>query len=350
MKKLKTFFWLCSGAHISTLEKCPSESSKYVGIGATIFFTGVFAALAAGYALFTVFDNIWIAGVFGLVWGLMIFNLDRYIVSSMRKSGSFKKEFRTAIPRIILAVLISIVIAKPLEMKIFEKEIGGELAIMEQEVLARQEGQVRLRHEPTTQSLMTEIDKLKTEIVAKEQSRDELRRIAQEEADGTGGSQKRNAGPIYKIKKADADKVEQELHVLSTKNNALINEKFATITRLDSLKSADLLGLENQKLDGPASRMEALSRLAENSWAIWIANWFIMFLFIMVETSPVLVKLISGTGPYDNLLKIEEYGFATKQIEELAKINAYARKRSAKLPTIEKEYVAERLEISLDNS
>ncbi len=350
MKKLKTFFWLCSGAHISTLEKCPSESSKYVGIGATIFFTGVFAALAAGYALFTVFDNIWIAGVFGLVWGLMIFNLDRYIVSSMRKSGSFKKEFRTAIPRIILAVLISIVIAKPLEMKIFEKEIGGELAIMEQEVLARQEGQVRLRHEPTTQSLMTEIDKLKAEIVAKEQSRDELRRIAQEEADGTGGSQKRNAGPIYKIKKADADKVEQELQVLSTKNNALINEKFATITRLDSLKSADLLGLENQKLDGPASRMEALSRLAENSWAIWIANWFIMFLFIMVETSPVLVKLISGTGPYDNLLKIEEYGFATKQIEELAKINAYARKRSAKLPTIEKEYVAERLEISLDNS
>jgi hypothetical protein len=31
--------------------------------------------------------------------------------------------------------------------------------------------------------------------------RDELDRIAQEEADGTGGTRKRNAGPIYKIKK-----------------------------------------------------------------------------------------------------------------------------------------------------
>lgn len=347
MEKLKTFFWLCSGAHIATLQKCPSESSKYVGIGATIFFTGVFAAFAAGYALFTVFDNVWIAGFFGLVWGLMIFNLDRYIVSSMRKSGNFNKEFKTAIPRIILAILISIVIAKPLEMKIFEKEIGGELAIMEQEVLARQEGQVRIRHEPAIQSLMGEIEILKAEILVKEQNRNELRRIAQEEADGTGGTQKRNAGPIYQIKKADADRVEQELQELSKKNNTLISEKLAAISRLDGLKTADLAGLENQKLDGPASRMEALSRLAENSWAIWIANWFIMFLFIMVETSPVLVKLISGTGPYDNLLKIEEYGFATKQVEELAKINAYTRKRSTKLPNIEKEYVAERLEIGL---
>lgn len=350
MEKLKTFFWICSGAHVATLEKCPSESSKYVGIGATIFFTGVFAALAAGYALFTVFDNIWIASVFGLVWGLMIFNLDRYIVSSMRKSGNFSKEIKTAIPRIILAVLISIVIAKPLEMKIFEKEIGGELAIMEQEVLARQEGQVRTRHEPAIQSLASEVDELKAEILVKEQQRNELRRLAQEEADGTGGTLKRNAGPIYMIKKADADRIELELQELGMKNNELISEKLATIARLDSMKTADLIGLENQKLDGPASRMEALSRLAENSWAIWVANWFIMFLFIMVETSPVLVKLISGVGPYDNLLKIEEYGFASKQIEELAKINAYTKKRSTKLPNIEKEYVAERLEIGLNQT
>ena len=280
----------------------------------------------------------------------MIFNLDRYIVSSMRKSGNFTKEFKTAIPRIILAVLISIVIAKPLEMKIFEKEIEGELAIMEQEVLARQEGQVRFRHDPAIAALSSDIEVLKSEINVKAQHRDTLRRIAQKEADGTGGTMKRNAGPIYQIKKADADKADQELEELSRKNNALIAEKLATIAHLESLKATDLSGLENQKLDGPASRMEALSRLASSSWAIWIANWFIMFLFIMVETSPVLVKLISGVGPYDNLLKIEEYGFATKQVEELAKINAYARKRSSKLPNIEKEYVAERLEMGLNNS
>src|SRR6187549_34343 len=124
MKKITNFFLICSGVDSSLLKKCPSETSKYAGMGATIFFTGVFAALAAGYALYTVFDNVAIASVFGLLWGLMIFNLDRYIVSSMRKEGNFNRELLTASPRIVLAIIISIVIAKPLELKIFEKEIA----------------------------------------------------------------------------------------------------------------------------------------------------------------------------------------------------------------------------------
>ena len=128
MKRIKHFFWLCSGANRPLLEKCPTEGSKYVGIGATIFFTGIFAALAGAYALYTVFGNYYVAVIFGLVWGLMIFNLDRYIVSSMRKEGNPAKEFYTALPRIVLALLISLVIAKPLEMKIFEKEIESWLS------------------------------------------------------------------------------------------------------------------------------------------------------------------------------------------------------------------------------
>lgn len=122
MKKIKHFFWLCSGANRPLLDKCPTEGAKYAGIGATIFFTGIFAALASAYALFTVFENYYVSTLFGIVWGLMIFNLDRYIVSSMRKEGQSKKEFYTAIPRIVLAILISFVIAKPLEMKIFERK------------------------------------------------------------------------------------------------------------------------------------------------------------------------------------------------------------------------------------
>ena len=147
MEKLKQFFWLCSGAHNELLKKCPTESSKYVGVGATVFFTGIFAAIACAYALYTVFDNVWTSIAFGIVWGLMIFNLDRYIVSSMRKEGNVKKELLTAFPRIILAVLISLIIAKPLEMKIFSKEIQGELTIMEQQTRTAQESEIRMRYQ-----------------------------------------------------------------------------------------------------------------------------------------------------------------------------------------------------------
>src|SRR5690606_32051867 len=131
MRAIISFFWFCSGADAELLKKCPTETSKYTGIGATVFLTGVFAFLSASYALYTVFDNVWSAILFGLVWGIMIFNLDRFIVSSMRKERKPHRELLMALPRLILAVLISIVIARPLELKIFEKEIAPELVLMQ---------------------------------------------------------------------------------------------------------------------------------------------------------------------------------------------------------------------------
>ncbi|HTE31232.1 MAG TPA: DUF4407 domain-containing protein [Chryseolinea sp.] len=350
MEKLKHFFWLCSGVHIPLLKKCEIESSRYTGIGATIFFTGIFAALAASYALYTVFDNGWVAAAFGLVWGLMIFNLDRYIVSSMRKDGNTWREIRTAAPRIVLAVLISLVIAKPLELKIFAKEIGGELVIMEQQTYTAQENEIRMRYQSDQEVLKSEIATLKAEVVAKTAKRDELNHLAQEEADGTGGTKKRNAGPIYKIKKADADQANRELEELQQKNDRLIRSKLTQLQTADSTISTQINGLAKQKLDGPASRMEALDRLMAGSDAIFWANWFIVLLFIVVETAPLFVKLISSQGPYDHLLKVEEHGFDTSRIEEMAKINAAIKARTAELPKTESTYITDRLDVRLNES
>ncbi|ELR70421.1 hypothetical protein C900_03775 [Fulvivirga imtechensis AK7] len=350
MEKLKIFFWRCSGANLTLLQKCPSDATKYVGIGATVLFTGIFAALAAGYALFTVVDNAWWAALFGIVWGLMIFNLDRYIVSSMRKEGRFMREFVMAIPRLLLAVLISLVIAKPLEMKIFEKEIKSELAIMEQETFSRQEQEVTARYAGRRQQLTNEIDALKTEIERKAANRDELRRIAQQEADGTGGTGKRNPGPVYKIKKENADKVEAELTELQQKNGALISQKLQEQATIDAQMQGELMAMEQERLDGPAARMEALDRLTAQSSAIFWANWFVILLFIAVETAPIFVKLISQRGPYDNLLKIEEHTFEVQRVEVMARVNADVKARSAKIPATEKDFIHERLDLNLYSS
>ena len=108
---LKQFFILCSGADRDLLEGCSEgEQTKYVGIGATVFFTAVMAFLASAYALFTVFDSIYPALIFGFVWSLLIFNLDRFIVSTIKKRDRFIDEFLQATPRIMLAIIIAIVI------------------------------------------------------------------------------------------------------------------------------------------------------------------------------------------------------------------------------------------------
>ncbi|HEY0744848.1 MAG TPA: DUF4407 domain-containing protein [Chryseosolibacter sp.] len=346
MKKLTAFFLLCSGADSNLLEKCPTETSKYAGMGATIFFTGVFAAMASGYALYTVFDSVIAATIFGLIWGLMIFNLDRYIVSSMRKDGGWR-EFWTAAPRVVLAVIISIVIARPLELKIFEKEINPELIVMEQEVYARQENQLRSRYTQSLDSIKSERARLQNEIVAKAKTRDELVRIAQEEADGTGGSRKRNLGPIYKVKKADADKAETELRELSQLNHSRISGLDASAKSIEAALNAEITRMEKSKMNGPAARMEALDRLTSASSAMWWANLFIVLLFIAIETSPIFVKLISGKGPYDNLLKIEEHKFFAEEVEEIARTNGGIKERSATLPQHERGYISDKLNSAL---
>jgi hypothetical protein len=342
MKKLTSFFLLCSGADSNLLQKCPTETSKYAGMGATIFFTGVFAAMASGYALYTVFDSIIAATIFGIIWGLMIFNLDRYIVSSMRKDGGWR-EFWTAAPRVILAVIISIVIARPLELKIFEKEINPELIVMEQEVYARQESQLKSRYIQPLDSLKAERSRLRQEILMKSKSRDELVRIAQEEADGTGGSRKRNLGPIYKVKKADAEKAEQELNHLVLVNQARISELDESTRSLEASMNAEISAMDKSKMNGPAARMEALDRLTRTSSAMWWANIFIVILFIAIETSPIFVKLISGKGPYDNLLRIEEHKFYAQEVEEMAKTNGGIKDRSGTLPQHERGYISDKL-------
>jgi hypothetical protein len=70
-------------------------SEKHRVNGISLVLGGVYCLqqslqLSAGYTMFTVFDNIWTAIGFGILWGLMIFNLDRYIVYKKQAHGGIK--------------------------------------------------------------------------------------------------------------------------------------------------------------------------------------------------------------------------------------------------------------------
>jgi hypothetical protein len=347
MQKLTQFFLLASGADLKILEQCPSDRNKYAGIGATIFFTGLFAAMAAAYALFTVFDSYWIAVLLGLLWGSMIFNLDRYIVSSMRKDSRRSRELLTALPRIVLAIVISIVIARPLELKVFGKEIESELIVMEQQVYARQEGELKGRYDANLVQLRKDVQALKSEIEQKSIQRDALVLAAQQEADGTGGSKRRNLGPIYKVKKADADKAEKELQSLIQINSQRIAELESGIDGTQREMNGEIGSLGRTKLNGPAARLEALSRLTAQSPAMWWAHIFIIILFLIIESAPILVKLISRSGPYDSLLHITEHKYRCMETEAIATETAEAKKRTGGLPQTEQGYVTRKLDAEL---
>ncbi|MBW8685165.1 DUF4407 domain-containing protein [Chitinophaga rhizophila] len=319
MKRFRDFFLFCSGVHVPMLKRAPSETNKYGGIGATIFFTGLLAAFSGGYALWTVFSSPWGAIAFGIVWGLMIFNLDRYIVSGMKKRNKAMQEFGMALPRLILAVFIAVVISKPLELKVFEKEINQELIVMEQQVFKTQEDRVQDRFQQQVVTLNTEIGLLNEGIRQQAAKHDTLKIIAQQEADGTGGSRRQNLGPIYKAKKADADSAGALLQRITVQNGALIAQKRQQLAAIDSTRKATVGSLDRSRIDGLASRLDALGHLTERSEHVRWANWFIMLLFVTIETAPVFVKLISPRGPYDDLLEAHEHAYIIFRKEQIEK-------------------------------
>ena len=75
--------------------------------------------------------------IFGFVWGLIILNLDRFIVSSTGKGdGTDKvtaKEFGQALPRIIIAIILGVAISSPLEVRILKSEIDAVLQKKQEE-------------------------------------------------------------------------------------------------------------------------------------------------------------------------------------------------------------------------
>lgn len=310
MSSLKDFLLFCSGVDRTILEQVPSDENKYVGIGGTIFFTGVLAVLSAGYALFTVFDSYFMAVVFGLIWGLMIFNLDRYIVSSMKSKGGFFGNFMTALPRLAMAVLLALVISKPLELKIFEKEINAELIVMEQETFKEQEDRIQARYTGQIAALEADLTNLQADLAAKTEARNIASAEALAEADGSGGSGIRNMGPIYRAKLADAERAQAELTAAESTLAPQIEAARTEITDLRAAAAADVTNLDRGAYGGMAARIDALDRLSRGSSAIWFASLFVTLLFIAIETAPVFTKLISPRSPYDHLLEEHEHVFA----------------------------------------
>ncbi|SDC52662.1 protein of unknown function [Algoriphagus faecimaris] len=310
MKSITRFFWFCSGANFSILKRTPTESNKYMGIGATVFFTGVLAALAAGYALFTVFQSLVPSIGFGLLWGLMIFNLDRFIVSSMRKKENAWDEWKLAIPRLVLAVLLALVISKPLELKMFEREINRKLDEKKTEFIAEAKTNLA-KGFPEILELEGRIESLKEEVSKSEAFRDQLQGEYDAERFGEktlGTSGIVGLGTNAKKKEEQLDAAQSTLEQLRSRNQARIDTLESQIREFMALRQAEFEkqqpGIEG--FDGLAARMDALSVLTTESSAMAMANAFIMLLFIAIETAPIFVKLISPRGPYDELLELHE--------------------------------------------
>ncbi len=305
--RFSRFFAWCSGGRIYILQQCPTEINVYLGIGIIVFLTGLLATLSGGYAVWMVFETLWAAIVFGLFWGTMIFFLDWYLVASLRKEKMWWKELFMAFPRLVLSVFIAVVVARPVEMRLFEKEIEARMA----------KGQLKQRQQADSMLIVqfSEIEKLKnrndslqSRIDEMTSRRDRLFSMYIAEAEGTSGTGIAGKGSVFREKKAEYDKAQAELDETKTRFFPLIEQNFERLKFLqrerDQLLTANQVIITRTK--GFLSRFRSLNELQQEDPSVDAVSWFILLLFVVIETSPIFVKLISNRGPYDDLLALEQ--------------------------------------------
>lgn len=309
------FLWKCAGGDRYLLERATySDQIKYMCLGGIVFATGAMAGIAGGYAYYTIFeprssaiDNPVDMGVaitatiFGIIWGLMIFNIDRFIVTSTGKGDGTEEitwlEFKGAIPRILMGAIIAITISKPVEIRMFKTEIDAKLYEKQLELQKEFEKRTTINFEERLKTIEGDLGKISIE------RKDIIERIKIAEKEYTDQLQGRAGAPPGDGKLSQA--LFQQVNTLKgdlDRFDFLNSEKLkeAEIKRKQLLVEKDKALSKNEEvangLDGLLERIKIAHEVA----GFWI-TLFITLLFMSIELTPVFFKLMLIKSPYDYL-------------------------------------------------
>jgi len=308
----KRFIIFCSGVDKRVLEKCPTETTKAVSVGLSVFLTALLACVSGGYALYFVFGNPFYSVLFGVLWGSLIFNLDRYIVATAFTGTKLLNKIFSVLPRILISLVLAITISKPLELKLFEVSVKETI---QQEQQARKNTEED-RFNRNKQDLIRLIDQDKKAIGHSEDAI--LKELVVREKSVTVA----HAVLLYKAKRdtvntfaAQLQKSRVLLSKIASEISTRRQELVAQTRTYEQYNAERISGLQKQlremdstkKIIFPEQpdllmRLRALSVLKESSDTVNLADNFITMLFILIEVSPVLVKAMSNNKIYEQAL------------------------------------------------
>jgi TM2 domain-containing membrane protein YozV len=314
--------WKAAGADEYILMRSTySDHVKYATLGGIVCATGFMAALAGGYAFYIIFKEkaaaitesssqvveqstdiktALLSILFGIIWGLIIFNIDRFIVASTGKGDGTEAitwgEFRGAIPRIIMGIIIAITISKPVELRMFETEIDVKLHEKQQIEYNNQIKKVEMNFRPEVERIEDEIEALRSEISLQRENLERKTTIFQAEMDGRGGSGKKGKGPSAREKERERDLAQSELDALIAKNEPKIGSLIE-----DKKAAQNKIKLEKAKAENVANGLNGLLErlhIAHEIAGFWI-TLFITLLFMAIELTPIFFKMMLIKSPYD---------------------------------------------------
>jgi hypothetical protein len=348
------------GADLAVLEQVPQERARFVQMAGVLLTTAGIAVVSMIFALrYGVKAPLAAAIVLALLWGVVIFNLDRFLVLSMGDTRDRARLVLITLPRLALAVILALVISTPLVLRIFATDINQQLFIMQQRA-SRQEAALiagsgqqqeanRMHTQiatdqgilnghlpqaitsPQLQSAQAQVSQLQGQAQADFQAEVTTREAWQCELDGqdcVGSSGRVGNGPRAQAKYLEYQQAVRTYDSARSRLNAALAAENAAqrgfsgdlSSRVQQVKAqarqelpalqaryqkleSDLLGTAangervNNANTGILAQLQALSEASGQNASLRAARLAVLALFFLIEILPVTVKFLLNMGP-----------------------------------------------------
>lgn len=331
-----------AGADEEVLARCPGERLKFVAMGGTVLATSVLATVSAAFtaAQFLHAPGL-VAVLIGLAWGAAIMTLDRWLIMSIRRQSTALGTLVLAAPRVALAVVAGLVIAKPIVLRMFDDEVHAQAVRDKQDAFGR--GKARLdrdfrdipRLTATASSLertLTTVDGGQVLVQSPEyqlaskqvQELDAHASQAQQRAlcelDGTCGTSHDGAGPVYARKQA----VARDLAAQTSRARERLGALRERLLGMEASKRQQATGFTQRHLDqvqallanrrtqyekgvvqlyaeyrhpvGLLDRIDALGALSDHHASTRNASLLVSLFLLMLDAAPAVGKALMVVG------------------------------------------------------
>lgn len=383
--------WL-GGADMDTLAAVPQERPRFVQMALVLLTTSSIAMVSM---MFAMNDGVGVplaaAIAVGIFWGFVILNLDRYLVMSMGHVRTWRRMLMMALPRLLLAAVISLVIATPLTLRIFQHDINVQVAKTQatessqmktlegKSLPAQQAAQVQKQIDsdksilaghlpvnvsnPQLQDDQTQVSQLQPKVARAKTAEINAYEAWQCELYGDGthcanASSRSGNGPIAQAKQAvyqqdlatynslnqqlqtTQSKLAAEEKKLGSAQNTQLSQYQATARRDLPVEEKKLAGLNAQVQaeqnsaqsavtndNGILAQLSALSAAGAANSILKFAQIIVTLLFFFIEILPVMVKLLLNLAPPTAYDRVLET--QTKMITDKADLKRVGARRDA---------------------
>jgi serine/threonine protein kinase len=298
-----------------------SDRARYGVMGMAVCITALFSTCTIPAALTLAtghFSVIFL--LYGCLWGLFVFNLDRWVVSSVDYgpldgsarwsgvTGQVGRKIALLVIRLTIALLIGLSISEPLVMLIYNAEILTEY---HQVLVPRLQAETtdRVLHDPRYPNeyafQAAALRQADATVASDTRAVSQANAALDAEESGTGGTHRIGVGPRSAERRADLDRAQARL-TKAQQVQAGAQQAYDTARSKATRQQQNDLRTELAQINqnpGLLNRETALSSLASHNRPIFDAEWVLRGLILLVDVAPVLLKLLSPISPYERNLR-----------------------------------------------